>query len=70
MKRAFDEGGSAAGAAALTPDLLNELGTAGDVETCLRRIQQEEAAGVNLHSVNIDTRDPIAFGRAVEGLLR
>lgn len=70
VKRAFDEHGSAAGAAALTPELLNELGAAGSVETCLRRIQEEEAAGVNVHSVSIDTKDPVEFGRAVEGLLR
>jgi alkanesulfonate monooxygenase SsuD/methylene tetrahydromethanopterin reductase-like flavin-dependent oxidoreductase (luciferase family) len=70
VKRTFDEHGSAAAAPAIPADLQNELGAAGDVETCLRRIQQEEAAGVDIHSVNIDTRDPVEFGRAVEGLLR
>lgn len=70
VKHAFDEHGSAAGAAALSPELLNELGAAGDIDTCLRRIQEEEAAGISMHSVTVDTRDPVEFGRAIEGLLR
>jgi len=70
VKRAFDEHGSAAGAAALSPELLNELGATGDVDACLRRIQEEEAAGINLHSVSVDTQDPVEFGRAIEALLR
>ncbi|MCE7927581.1 MAG: LLM class flavin-dependent oxidoreductase [Chloroflexi bacterium CFX7] len=70
VKMAFDQQGSAAGAAALSPELLDQLGFAGNAQACLRRIQEEEAAGVNIHSITIDTRDPVEFGRAVETLLR
>jgi alkanesulfonate monooxygenase SsuD/methylene tetrahydromethanopterin reductase-like flavin-dependent oxidoreductase (luciferase family) len=70
VKKAFDEHGSAAGAAALTPELLDDLGFAGDADSCLARIREDEALGVDIHNVTIDTRDPVAFGRAVETLLR
>lgn len=70
VKRAFDEQGSAAGAAAISRELLDELGFAGDAWSCLRRIQEQEAAGVDVHSVSIDETDPVKFGKSVEVLLR
>ncbi|MGE0599127.1 MAG: LLM class flavin-dependent oxidoreductase [Dehalococcoidia bacterium] len=70
VRRVFNEQGSDAGAAALSPEFLQEFGVAGDIDTCRRRLEEQEAAGVDIHSVSIDTKDPVEFGRAVEGLLR
>lgn len=70
IKQAFDTRGSAAGAAAITPEMLNDLGFSGNADECLARIREDEALGVDVHSVSIDTTDPVEFGRAVETLLR
>lgn len=70
VRKVFNEQGSAAGAAALPPHLLDDLGFAGSAEECLARLREEEALGVDVHSVTLDTRDPVQFGRWVETLLR
>jgi alkanesulfonate monooxygenase SsuD/methylene tetrahydromethanopterin reductase-like flavin-dependent oxidoreductase (luciferase family) len=70
VKLAFDQQGSQAGAAALTREMLDDLGFAGTADECLARIRADEELGVDVHNVNIDTRDPVEFGRAVETLLR
>jgi len=70
VRRVFNEQGSEAGFAALSVPFLEEFGVAGDVDTCRRRLEEQEAAGIDIHSVSVDTKDPVEFGRAVEGLLR
>ena len=70
VRRVFNEQGSEAGAAALSRPFLEEFGVAGDADTCRRRLEEQEAAGIDIHSVSIDTKDPVEFGRAVEALLR
>ncbi len=70
IKKAFDDHGSAAGAAAIPSELLDDLGFSGNADECLSRIRDDEALGVDVHNVSIDTTDPVAFGRAVETLLR
>jgi len=70
IKRAFEEHGSAAGAAAIPPEMLDDLGFAGSADECLARLREEEALGVDIHGITIDTKDPLVFGRAVETLLR
>jgi alkanesulfonate monooxygenase SsuD/methylene tetrahydromethanopterin reductase-like flavin-dependent oxidoreductase (luciferase family) len=70
IKKVFDEQGSAAGAAAIPRELLDDLGFAGSADDCLAHLRENEARGVDIHSVSIDHRDPVAFGRAIETLLR
>jgi F420-dependent oxidoreductase-like protein len=58
VRRAWADGGSAAGAAALPRDLVDELGTAGSVEECIDAMEQAEEAGFTLHGVSVSERDP------------
>jgi alkanesulfonate monooxygenase SsuD/methylene tetrahydromethanopterin reductase-like flavin-dependent oxidoreductase (luciferase family) len=70
IKRAFDDHGSAAGAAAIPAEMLDDMGFAGDAEGARAHLIENEAQGVDVHSITIDTKDPVKFGRAVETLLR
>lgn len=70
VRKVFNEQGSAAGAAAIPRHLLDDLGFAGSAEECLAQLRQYEQLGVDVHSVTLDTRDPVQFGRSVETLLR
>jgi alkanesulfonate monooxygenase SsuD/methylene tetrahydromethanopterin reductase-like flavin-dependent oxidoreductase (luciferase family) len=58
VRRAWADGGSAAGVAALPVELVEELGTAGTVEECAAAIDEAAAAGFTLHGVNVQERDP------------
>ncbi len=58
VRRGWEEGGPAGGAAALPEDLVNQLGTAGSVEQCIEAMDEAEEAGFDWHSVSIDERDP------------
>ncbi len=57
VRAAWDEGGSAAGAAAVPEALVDEMGTAGDVDTCVAALEAADAAGFTTHSVNVAERD-------------
>ena len=70
IKRTFDEQGSAAAAAAIPSEMLDDLGFAGGAESCRQHLIVNEALGADIHSITIDTKDPVIFGRAVETLLR
>ena len=70
IKRVFDEQGSAAAAAAIPDEMLDDMGFAGNAEACRSYLIENERLGADVHSINIDTRDPVKFGRAVETLLR
>lgn len=70
IRKVFNEQGSAAGAAAIPAQLLDDMGFAGDAESARQHLIENEAMGCDIHSITIDTKDPVAFGRAVETLLR
>lgn len=58
VRRAWADGGAAAGAAALPAELVEELGTAGTVEQCIEAMEEAEDAGFQMHGVNVAERDP------------
>jgi F420-dependent oxidoreductase-like protein len=69
VRKAWAEGGSSAGAAALPADLLEDLGTAGTVEQCIDAMEQAEEAGFQLHSVGVAERDPKKRGEIFRQLV-
>jgi alkanesulfonate monooxygenase SsuD/methylene tetrahydromethanopterin reductase-like flavin-dependent oxidoreductase (luciferase family) len=70
VKRTFQEHGSAAAAAAIPTRLVEELGFAGSAEACRDRILEQERQGIDIHGISLDTREPRAFAKAVDTLLR
>jgi len=55
IKRAWEEGGSQAGAAAVPEQLQQQLGFVTDsVDAARERIAEQEAAGIDLHQVSVD----------------
>ncbi len=59
IKRAFDAGGSGAGAAAVPDALAQSMTLVTDsVEAARERLAQEQAAGVDLHSVMVHAASP------------
>ncbi|MHB8376696.1 MAG: LLM class flavin-dependent oxidoreductase [Dehalococcoidia bacterium] len=70
IRRAWKEGGSGAGIAAVTDELSDALGFIGDVDACRERLAEEEAAGINLHNVIVAGYTPQEEGRIYEQLLR
>jgi alkanesulfonate monooxygenase SsuD/methylene tetrahydromethanopterin reductase-like flavin-dependent oxidoreductase (luciferase family) len=70
IKQAWDSGGAKAGTAAVSPKLLTELGYIGGIEGALERLKLQEAAGVDLHPVEIDAgHDVAAFEKSVAQLI-
>jgi alkanesulfonate monooxygenase SsuD/methylene tetrahydromethanopterin reductase-like flavin-dependent oxidoreductase (luciferase family) len=70
VKRTFEERGSAAAAEAIPTRLVEELGFAGSAEACRDRILEQERQGIDIHGISLDTREPRAFAKAVDTLLR
>jgi alkanesulfonate monooxygenase SsuD/methylene tetrahydromethanopterin reductase-like flavin-dependent oxidoreductase (luciferase family) len=70
IRKAWKEGGSGAGIAAVTDELSNSLGFVGDVDQCRDRLAEEEAAGINLHSVGVAGYDPVEEGKIFEQLMK
>jgi alkanesulfonate monooxygenase SsuD/methylene tetrahydromethanopterin reductase-like flavin-dependent oxidoreductase (luciferase family) len=70
IRRAWKEGGSGAGIAAVTDELSDSLGFIGDVDQCRDRLAEEEAAGINLHNVSVAGYSPEEEGRIYEQLLK
>ncbi len=70
IRRAWKEGGSGAGIAAVTDDLSDSLGFIGDVDQCRDRLAEEEAAGINLHNVSVAGYSAEEEGRIYEQLLK
>lgn len=58
VRRAWADGGSSAGAAALPRELVEDLSTVGSVGECVDALDQAAEAGFTLHSVSVDERDP------------
>jgi len=70
IRRAWKEGGSGAGIAAVTDELSNSLGFVGSVDECRDRLAEEEAAGINLHSAGVAGYDEMEEGRIYEQLMK
>jgi alkanesulfonate monooxygenase SsuD/methylene tetrahydromethanopterin reductase-like flavin-dependent oxidoreductase (luciferase family) len=70
IRRAWKEGGSGGGIAAVSDELSNSLGFAGSVGECRDRLDEEAAAGINLHNVAVAGYDPIEEGKIYEQLLK
>lgn len=69
IRQAWNEGGRAAGTAAVPNALVDSLHFAGPVEACVERLAAQEEAGIDLHSVQVDATDPKATGRIFERLV-
>jgi F420-dependent oxidoreductase-like protein len=57
VRLAWNDGGSAAGTAALPDELVDQLGTAGGVAECVEAIELATDAGFDWHSVRVDEPD-------------
>jgi alkanesulfonate monooxygenase SsuD/methylene tetrahydromethanopterin reductase-like flavin-dependent oxidoreductase (luciferase family) len=69
IKEAWNSGGAKAGTAAVSDKLMNELGYIGGVEGAVDRLQAQEAAGVDLHPVEIDALDAASYKKIVAKLV-
>jgi alkanesulfonate monooxygenase SsuD/methylene tetrahydromethanopterin reductase-like flavin-dependent oxidoreductase (luciferase family) len=70
IRMAWKEGGSAAGYDAVSDELSDSLGFVGSAEECRDRLDEEAAAGINLHNVGVAGYDPVEEGRIYEQLLK
>lgn len=70
IKRAWDEGGSQAGTAAVPEHLQQQMGFVTDsVEAARERLAEQEAAGIDLHAVNVDAETPQERAKIYERLV-
>jgi alkanesulfonate monooxygenase SsuD/methylene tetrahydromethanopterin reductase-like flavin-dependent oxidoreductase (luciferase family) len=69
IKEAWNSGGAKAGTAAVSEKLMNELGYIGGVEGAVDRLKAQEAAGVDLHPVEIDAPDAASYAKIVARLV-
>jgi F420-dependent oxidoreductase-like protein len=70
IRRAWREGGSGAGYAAVTDELQASLGAIGSAEECREWMQRQEEAGVNLHQVTVQAESNSEARRIYEELLK
>jgi F420-dependent oxidoreductase-like protein len=69
IKRAWDEHGSAAGAAAVPEDLSDAMTLVTDsVEEARERLAQQQAAGVDIHQVSVERDTPQEQAKVYEAL--
>jgi len=54
VREAWDANGSKAGAEAVPAKLVDELGYSGGIEGAIERLRQQEEAGVDIHSIEVD----------------
>jgi F420-dependent oxidoreductase-like protein len=57
VRKAWDAGGRAAGTAAVPEALVDNLFFAGPVEACIERLEAQEAAGIDMHTVRVEASD-------------
>jgi alkanesulfonate monooxygenase SsuD/methylene tetrahydromethanopterin reductase-like flavin-dependent oxidoreductase (luciferase family) len=69
VRQAWDEGGRAAGTAAVPDALVDGLHMAGPVEACLERLAAQEEAGINMHTVQVEANSPQAATAIFERLV-
>jgi F420-dependent oxidoreductase-like protein len=71
VQRAWQEGGSGAGAEAVAPDMQQALTLVTDsIEEARERLAHEAAAGIDLHSVTVDGQAPQEMQKTYEALMR
>lgn len=71
VKKAFDEGGSAAGAAAVPQAIADAMSLVTDsMEAARERLAQQQAAGVDLHQVSVEADTPREQAKLYEALAR
>ena len=58
IRKAWDEGGRAAGTAAVPDALVDSLFFAGTAEACVERLEAQATAGIDMHTVRIEGADP------------
>jgi alkanesulfonate monooxygenase SsuD/methylene tetrahydromethanopterin reductase-like flavin-dependent oxidoreductase (luciferase family) len=69
IKEAWAAGGAKAGIAAASEKLLTELGYIGELEGAIERLKAQDEAGIDVHTVEIDTSSPAEFESIVGKLL-
>jgi F420-dependent oxidoreductase-like protein len=69
VRKAWDEGGRAAGTAAVPDALVDNLFFAGPVEACLERLDAQAEAGIDMHTVRVETDDPQELQRIFRRLV-
>jgi F420-dependent oxidoreductase-like protein len=57
VRKAWDEGGRAAGTTAVPEALVDSLFFAGPVEACIERLEAQTAAGIDMHTVRVEAND-------------
>jgi F420-dependent oxidoreductase-like protein len=57
VRKAWDEGGRAAGTMAVPEALIDSLFFAGPVEACIERLEAQTAAGIDMHTVRVEAND-------------
>jgi F420-dependent oxidoreductase-like protein len=57
VRKAWDEGGRAAGTTAVPQALVDSLFFAGPVEACIERLEAQTAAGIDMHTVRVEAND-------------
>jgi F420-dependent oxidoreductase-like protein len=67
--KAWDEGGRAAGTAAVPDALVESLFLAGPVEACMQRLEAQAAAGIDMHTVRVEADDPKEMVKMLERLV-
>jgi alkanesulfonate monooxygenase SsuD/methylene tetrahydromethanopterin reductase-like flavin-dependent oxidoreductase (luciferase family) len=68
IRKAWAEGGRAAGTAAVPDTLADGLHFAGPLEACRERLAAQEEAGIDMHSVQVEATDTKAAGKIFERL--
>jgi alkanesulfonate monooxygenase SsuD/methylene tetrahydromethanopterin reductase-like flavin-dependent oxidoreductase (luciferase family) len=69
IREAWNTGGAKAGTEAVPAKLGAELAYIGDVQGAAERLKAQEDAGVNIHNVEIDAKDPADFEHTVAALV-
>jgi alkanesulfonate monooxygenase SsuD/methylene tetrahydromethanopterin reductase-like flavin-dependent oxidoreductase (luciferase family) len=69
IRDAFNSGGAKAGTAAVPAKMQSELGYVGGVEGAIERLQAQQEAGIDIHTVEVDAGDSAHFERTVKALI-
>jgi F420-dependent oxidoreductase-like protein len=69
VRKAWDEGGRAAGTAAVPEALVDSLFFAGPVEACIERLEVQAAAGIDMHTVRVEAGDSREMVRILQRLV-
>jgi alkanesulfonate monooxygenase SsuD/methylene tetrahydromethanopterin reductase-like flavin-dependent oxidoreductase (luciferase family) len=69
IREAWNTGGAKAGTEAVPAKLSEALGYVGGLEGAIDRLKAQEAAGVDIHNVEIEAKDASEFERTVQALL-